>query len=187
MLLLLLLLRRRVMLLAAADGHAGLVELLQTLLVVLVTVRLEMMRLLGMKSEVVSAVKQGHLDHGGPVKARLARGAPALEGLQAAVRTPLLSAHLRGARPFVCGLLLSVHPGQVSRRGGVAVCWCDRQLRSAKIRSVTVCFRFPHARCDGGAHLLTRRRSNPQPGAPTPRLLQREMQAGLVRRCLPLL
>ncbi len=124
------------MLLAAADSDAGLVELLQALLLLLLlllvmVVRLEVMRLLGMKSEVVPVTKQRHLDHGGPVKARLARGALALEGFQGAVRTPLLSAHLRGAGPFICGLHLSLHPGQVSQRGGwlrvgIVACWCDR-------------------------------------------------------------
>ena len=67
---------------AAADSDAGLVELLQTLLVVVVVmmVRLEMMLLLGMESEVMSVAKERHLDHSGPVKARLARRAFALEG-----------------------------------------------------------------------------------------------------------
>lgn len=101
---------------AAADSDAGLVELLQTLLVVVVMVRLEMMRLLGMKSEVMSVAKQRHLDHSGPAKARLAR--LGLEGFQGAVRTPLLSAHLRGAGPFICELHLSLHPCQVAQRGG---------------------------------------------------------------------
>lgn len=102
---------------AAADSDAGLVELLQTLLVVVVVmVRLEMMRLLGMKSEVMSVAKQRHLDHSGPAKARLAR--LGLEGFQGAVRTPLLSAHLRGAGPFICELHLSLHPCQVAQRGG---------------------------------------------------------------------
>lgn len=110
--LLLLLLRRRVMLLAAADGDAGLVMLLQTLVVM---VRLEMMRLLGVKSEVMPVAEQRHLDHSGPVKARLALQALALEGFHGAVRTPLLSAHLRGAWPFIRGLHLSLHPCQVSR------------------------------------------------------------------------
>lgn len=109
------------MLLAAADRHAALVQLLQTLLVLLVAVRLEMMRLLGMESEVMSVAKQRHLHHGGPVKARLACRALALEGFQAAVRTPLLSAHLRGARPFIRGLHLSLHPGQLGRDRGVLV------------------------------------------------------------------
>lgn len=134
------------MLLAAADGHAGLVERLQTLLVVMV--RLEMMRLLGMKSEVVAVAKQRHLDHGGPVKARLARRALALEGFQGAVRTPLLSAHLRGAGPFICGLHLSLHPCQVSRRGGrlrvgIVACWSDRQLMTAGSDPVSVWLGFP--------------------------------------------
>lgn len=76
---LLLLLSRPVMLLAAADRNAGLVELLlQTLL--LMMVRLERMRLFGVKSEMMPVSKQGHLDHSGPVKARLARRALALEG-----------------------------------------------------------------------------------------------------------
>lgn len=67
------------MLLAAADRNAGLVELLlQTLL--LMMVRLERMRLFGVKSEMMPVSKQGHLDHSGPVKARLARRALALEG-----------------------------------------------------------------------------------------------------------
>lgn len=77
----LLLLSRPVMLLAAADRNAGLVELLlllQTLL--LMMVRLERMRLFGVKSEMMPVSKQGHLDHSGPVKARLARRALALEG-----------------------------------------------------------------------------------------------------------
>lgn len=73
------LLSRPVMLLAAADRNAGLVELLlQTLL--LMMVRLERMRLFGVKSEMMPVSKQGHLDHSGPVKARLARRALALEG-----------------------------------------------------------------------------------------------------------
>lgn len=75
----LLLLSRPVMLLAAADRNAGLVELLlRTLL--LMMVRLERMRLFGVKSEMMPVSKQGHLDHSGPVKARLARRALALEG-----------------------------------------------------------------------------------------------------------
>lgn len=73
------LLSRPVMLLAAADRNAGLVELLlRTLL--LMMVRLERMRLFGVKSEMMPVSKQGHLDHSGPVKARLARRALALEG-----------------------------------------------------------------------------------------------------------
>lgn len=73
------LLNRPVMLLAAADRNAGLVELLlRTLL--LMMVRLERMRLFGVKSEMMPVSKQGHLDHSGPVKARLARRALALEG-----------------------------------------------------------------------------------------------------------
>lgn len=75
----LLLLSCPVMLLAAADRNAGLVELLlRTLL--LMMVRLERMRLFGVKSEMMPVSKQGHLDHSGPVKARLARRALALEG-----------------------------------------------------------------------------------------------------------
>lgn len=105
------------LLLAAADSHTALVELLLTLVVlVVVMVRLEMMRLLGVESEVMPVAKQRHLHHSGPVTARLARRALTLEGLQAAVRTLLLAAHLRGAGPFICGLHLSLHPGQVSRQ-----------------------------------------------------------------------
>lgn len=63
---------------AAADSDAGLLELLQTLLVMMV--RLERMRLLWVKSEMMPVAKQGQLDHSGAVKARLARRAFALEG-----------------------------------------------------------------------------------------------------------
>lgn len=70
------------MLLAAADRNAGLVKLLLLLLqtLLLMVVRLERMRLFWVKSEMMPVSKQGHLDHSGPVKARLARRALALEG-----------------------------------------------------------------------------------------------------------
>lgn len=104
---------------AAADGDAALVELLQTLVLML---RLEMMRLLGMEGEVMPVAEQRHLDHGGPVKARPALEAFALEAFGGgrgggSARTALLSAHLRRARPLVGGLHLSLHPPcwQVSR------------------------------------------------------------------------
>lgn len=105
---------------AAADGDAALVELLQTLvLMLLLLMRLEMMRLLGMEGEVMPVAEQRHLDHGGPVKARPALEAFALEafGGGGGARTALLSAHLRRARPLVGGLHLSLHPPcwQVSR------------------------------------------------------------------------
>lgn len=166
------------LLLAAADSDAGLVELLlllQTLVVVMV--RLEMVRLLGMESEVMSVAKQRQLHHSGPVKARLPRRALALEGLQGAVRTPLLAAHLRGAGPFICGLHLSLHPGPAG--------WCDRKLMNRGFQIRHCLAWFPLGVCEGWAQLLTSSRSNPQPGAPTLRPLQREIQAGLVRRCLP--
>lgn len=104
---------------AAADSDAGLVELL--LLLVMVVMGLETMRLLGMESEVMSVAKQRQLDHSGPVSARLARRALALEGFQGAVRTPVLSAHLRGAGPSVRGLHRSLHPepGVTARRMGL--------------------------------------------------------------------
>lgn len=76
----LLLLSRPVMLLAAADRNAGLVELLLLQTLLLMMVRLERMRLFGVKSEMMPVSKQRHLDHSGPVKARLARRALALEG-----------------------------------------------------------------------------------------------------------
>lgn len=123
------------MLLATADGDAGLVVVMRLLQTLVVMVRLEMMRLLGVKSEVMPVVaEQRHLDHGGPVKARLALQALALEGFHGAVRSPLRSAHLRGARPFICRLHLSLHPCQV---GSGLVCQCDRRAITAGIRSVT--------------------------------------------------
>ena len=203
MLLLLLLLRRLVMLLAAAGSDAGLVELLQTLLllvvlvVLVVVVRLEMMRLLRVEGEVMPVSKQRQLDHSGPVKARLARRALALEGLQAAVRTPLLSAHLRGARPFIRGLHLSLHPrpGVTARRAGGCVApgrYCGGgagvtgswRLEGGSDPSLSGSVSLIHTD-EGWANLLTSRRSNPQSGAPTLSLFQRGIQAGLVRRCLP--
>lgn len=98
------------MLLAAAYSDAALVEVVQALLMLL----LERMRLLGMESEGMPVAKHRQLQSSGPIKARLPRGALALEGLQGAVRTPLLSAHLRGAGPFIRGLHLSLHTGRVS-------------------------------------------------------------------------
>lgn len=188
----LLLLRRWVMLLAAADSDAGLMELRQTwlqLLGMVVVVRLEMMSLLGMKSEVMPVAKQRHLDNSGPVKARLALEALALEGFHGAVRTPMLSAHLRGAGPFIRGLHLSLHPCQVSRMvpgryTGVlarqaADDWGDLIRHSPLSGSVS-----PHTQCEGWANLLTSRHSNPQSGAPTRRFFQWEIEAGLARRCL---
>lgn len=105
---------------AAADGAVALVELLQTLVLMLLLMRLEMMRLLGMEGEVMPVAEQRQLDHGGPVKARPALEAFALEafgGGDGGARTALLSAHLRRARPLVGGLHLSLHPPcwQVSR------------------------------------------------------------------------
>lgn len=154
-----------------------------------------------MEGEVMPVSKQRQLDHSGPVKARLARRALALEGLQAAVRTPLLSAHFRGARPFIRGLHLSLHPrpGVTARRAGGRAggwmcgsgsvlwwCWCDRQLMTGggSDPSLSGSVSFIHTD-EGWANLLTSRRSNPQSGAPTLSLFQRGIQAGLVRRCLP--
>lgn len=99
---------------AAADGDAGLLEMARALprrlLLMVMMRRLEMMGLLGMKSEMMPVAKERNLDHSGPVRARLAPQPLALERFRATVRTPLLSAHLWGARAFICGLHLSVHP-----------------------------------------------------------------------------
>lgn len=102
---------------AAADGDAGFLELVQALprlllllLLMVMMRRLEMMGLLGMKSEMMPVAKERNLDHSGPVRARLAPQPLALGRFRAAVRTPLLSAHLWGAGAFICGLHLSVHP-----------------------------------------------------------------------------
>ena len=115
------------LLLAAADRAAGLLELLQPLMVevmLLLLLLLERMRMLRMESQMVPVPEQRQLDHGGAVRARLPRRAPALEGLQAAARTPLLAEHLRGAGPFIRGLHLSLHhpdPGDTAPRLGCEV------------------------------------------------------------------
>lgn len=134
------LLRRRMMLLAAADSEAALVvEVLQPLL--LLERMSLLLLLLGMESEGMPVAKQRQLHYSGPVKARLARGAFALEGFEGAVRTPLLSAHLRCAGPLICGLHLSLHTGRVSScslwRAGLTDSWWVSD------QTVTVWLGFP--------------------------------------------
>lgn len=113
-----LLLCEHLVLLAAALREAGLLEVWALLLMV----RLKRMRLPGMECELVppSIPKHWHFYYSRPVKARLTSRAPALEHFKGAVRTTLLTAHFRGAWPFVRWLHLSFHPG--AWRSGAAAC-----------------------------------------------------------------
>lgn len=60
-------------------------------------------------------------------------------------------------------------------------CWCDRQLMTGREDLSSPVFLIHTV--EGWANLLTSHRSNPQTGAPTQRLFQREIRAGLVRYC----
>lgn len=95
------------MLAAAADGVGGLVELLPLLLILLLIWMMVIEIMIVVMTASVS--QQRDIDHCGSVEPRLPHQPLVWEGLEAAVWTPLLTAHLWGAETLVGRLRFSLH------------------------------------------------------------------------------